>query len=326
MSPRVSVILSVFNGERFLKETIESILCQTLRHFEFIIIDDSSTDNSWKLLQYYKKVDPRIVLTKNKRNEGETYSINFGIQKSRSSLIAITQCGAVSHESRLEKQHKWFSENMEYVLIGAQASYCDIEGSTLQYTSFPLDDRDIRRFLYIGRVIFEHPSVMFRKLDGMDYREEAVPEADFDFWLRVSFHGRLGNIDEVLVRRIIHDRRISLTRRYEQKKAHWFIHKLFNERLKYGEERSKWSRKDTMKKDLFEPFRNKMLYRLGRKAFQTKGSLRYFYVFMSFMFSPAPLKEIYYLMIKRGIVHFYPDRLLRKYLEVAKTAHMTKLS
>jgi glycosyltransferase involved in cell wall biosynthesis len=325
MTPEVSVILSIFNGEEFLKETVESILDQSFRDFEFIIIDDRSIDNTWHLLQRYEKMDARIVLMRNERNRGETYSINLGIDKSRSHLIAITHCGAVSNRSRLEKQYKLFRENRGYVLVGTQARYCDVEGKTLRCSSFPLEDKDIRRSLYIGRIIFEHPSIMFRKLDGMHYREEAVPEADFDFWLRISFCGKLWNIDDVLIRRTIHDRRISLTRRYEQKKTHWCIYKRFYERLRYGEERSTWRREDTRNQDLFEPFRNRMLHILGKRSFQTKGLLHYFYVLLSFIFSPAPGKEIYYLIVKRVLIRFCSDKSLKKYLEIGEAADMSRL-
>lgn len=323
MTPEVSVILSIFNGEEFLKETVESILDQSFSDFEFIIIDDRSIDNTWQLLQHYKKTDGRIVLMRNERNRGETYSINLGIHRSRSQLIAITQCGAISYRYRLEKQYELFRENKEYVLVGAQATYCDLEGKTLQSTSFPLHDKDIRKSLYIGRIIFEHPSVMFRKLNGMDYRENTFPEPDFDFWLRVSFYGKLGNSNEVLIKRIVHHKRISLTRRYEQKKMHWCIHKLFYERLRYGEERSSWCEEDSKKKDLFEPFRNRMLYILAKRMLQTKGFLHYYYILLSLIFSPAPVKEIYYLVVKRALIRFCSDKLLRKYLEIVETSKTT---
>ncbi len=325
MTPKVSVILSIFNGEEFLKETVESILGQSFSDFEFMIIDDQSIDKTWELLQHYKKMDARIVLMRNERNKGETYSINMGIHRSRSQLIAITQCGAVSYKSRLEKQYELFRENRGYVLVGAQATYCDVEGKTLQHSTFPLDDKGIRKSLYVGRIIFEHPSIMFRKLNGMNYRENTFPEPDFDFWLRVSFYGKLRNIDEVLVKRIVHHKRISLTRRYEQKKVHWCIHKLFYERLKYGEERSTLCEENSKKKDLFEPFRNRMLHILSKRMFETKGVLHYCYLMLSLMFSPAPGKEIYYWIVKRVLIHFYSDKLLTKYLKMGETADMTNM-
>jgi glycosyltransferase involved in cell wall biosynthesis len=319
MTPRVSVILAVFNGEEFLKETIESILDQSFSDFEFIIIDDGSIDNTWELMQHYRNMDVRILLMRNERNKGETYSINLGIHKSRSQLIGITQCGAMSYKSRLEKQYQLFRKNKACVLVGAQTSYCDIKGRTLQCTSFPVNDEDIRKSLYIGRIVFEHPSVMFRKLNGMHYRESTFPEPDFDFWLRVSFYGKLKNINEVLIRRIIHHKRISLTRRYQQKKLHWCIHKLFLERLRYGEEKSTWCLEKSTKKHMFEPFRSQMLHILAKGMFQRKGILRYYYILLNLIFSPAPGKEVYYLLAKRVLLRFYSDRLLRKYLEIAKT-------
>ena len=318
MTPKVSVILSVFNGEEFLKETVESILNQSFTDFEFIIIDDGSMDNTWNLLERYEKMDARIVLIRNERNRGETYSINLGMHVSQSKLIAITQCGAVSYRFRLEGQCRFFRENKDHVLVGTQVIYSDTEGKALQVASFPQEDEDIRKSLYIGRIIFEHPSVMFRKFDGMDYRENAVPEPDFDFWLRISFCGKLKNINEVMVKRIVHDKRISLTRKYEQKKVHWRIHKLFCERLKYGEERTPWFDVGSRKQDPFETFKNRMLNLLARQIFHTRGLLHYCYILLSFMFAPSPCKEIYYLLVKRVLIKFYSDRLLTKYLRMAK--------
>jgi glycosyltransferase involved in cell wall biosynthesis len=325
MAPKISVILSVFNGEHFLRETVESILNQSFGNLEFIIIDDGSVDNSWPLLQYYQKMDSRIALMRNTTNKGEAYSINLGMHRSRSHLIAISQCGAISYESRLEEQYKLFRAEKECVLVGAQATYCDIEGKTLQDTFFPSDDEDIRRSLYIGRIVFEHPSVMFRKFDGISYREDTFPEPDFDFWLRISFNGKLRNIDEVLVKRIIHPKRISLTRKYEQKKMHWCIHKLFYERLRYGEERSTWCQDNSGRKHRLEPFKNRMLHILSKRMFETRGFLHYCYLMLSLMFSPAPGKEIYYWIFKRALIHFYSDKLLKKYLGMGETAGIGNL-
>jgi glycosyltransferase involved in cell wall biosynthesis len=325
MTPTVTVILSVFDGECFLKETVESILNQSFSDFEFVIIDDGSIDNSWNLLQHYKEADSRIVLIKNDTNRGETYSINLGIHKSRTQLIAITQCGAVSHKFRLEKQYQLFKKKRAYVLVGAQATYCDTKGRVLHHTSFPTQDKDIRKSLFVGRIVFEHPSVMFRKLNSIGYRENTFPEPDFDFWLRISFYGKLRNMDEVLIRRIVHDKRISLTRRYEQKKVHWCIHKLFYERLRYGEEQSTWCMEKNRKKHMFEPFRSKMLHVLANKMFQTKGFLRHYYILLNLVFSPAPCKEVYYLLVKRVLMHFHSDELLKKYLEMGETADMANL-
>lgn len=320
MTPKVSIVLSVFNGERFLKDTVESILNQSFSDFEFIIIDDGSVDNTWDLLQYYKKMDARTVLIRNGTNRGETYSINLGIEKARSELIAITQCGAISHRSRLEKQYKWFRENAAYVLVGAQAVYCDVKGRTLWCTSFPLQDKDVRKSLYVGRIIFEHASVMFRRWNGTYYRESLFPEPDFDFWLRASFYGKMRNINEVLTKRIMHDRRISLTRRYEQRRVHWFIHKLFYERLKYGEEQSTLLEGDRKRKDVFERFRSGILHMLARKQLETSGLAHYYYVFISVLLSAAPFKDMYYLLLKRMLTHFYTDKLLRKYIEMGEAA------
>ena len=102
--------MSVYNGEPYLKQSIESILCQTFEDFEFIIINDGSTDNSWEIIKVYAERDSRIVPVTQK-NIGLTKSLNKGLHRANGEYIARQDADDISFKDRLEKQIKYFKIN-----------------------------------------------------------------------------------------------------------------------------------------------------------------------------------------------------------------------
>src|SRR3990167_10971452 len=109
MKPKISVIMSVYNGMPFLKEAVASILKQTYRNFEFIIVDDGSRDKSWEYLKSLK--DTRIKLLKNGRNLGLAASLNKALKKAKGDFIARMDADDVSFPQRLETQIKFLEKN-----------------------------------------------------------------------------------------------------------------------------------------------------------------------------------------------------------------------
>ena len=109
VQPEISVIMSVFNGARYLKKSIESILNQSYEDFEYVIIDDGSTDKSKIIIESFK--DPRIKLISNKQNIGLAASLNIGIQVSKGKYIARMDCDDVSATKRLENQLEYLIKN-----------------------------------------------------------------------------------------------------------------------------------------------------------------------------------------------------------------------
>src|SRR5688572_2119038 len=107
--PKVSVILPVYNGEKYLREAIESILCQTYEDFEFIIINDGSTDKSEEIILSYK--DGRIVYSKNEFNKGLIYSLNKSIELASGELIARMDADDIAFPDRLQKQVDYFEKS-----------------------------------------------------------------------------------------------------------------------------------------------------------------------------------------------------------------------
>ena len=160
--PVVSVIMSTFNREHALPTAIESILQQTFEDFEFIIIDDGSTDNTWKLIQSYAKKDKRIVPLKNEKNKGLIYSLNRGLDKARGKYIARMDDDDKSVSYRLERQVWAMEENPDIVVLGTAILNADAVPKRLH--SYPLinDPDEIAINTYFSSAL-AHPTIMIRR-------------------------------------------------------------------------------------------------------------------------------------------------------------------
>ena len=117
--------MSVYNSERFLKYSIESILNQTYFNFEFIIINDGSTDNSANIISKYKKLDRRIIFINYSNNKGLTFRLNQAIKKTKNNLIARQDADDISYPKRFEYQIQWFKKNRTGVMCGTNAIIID---------------------------------------------------------------------------------------------------------------------------------------------------------------------------------------------------------
>ncbi len=160
--PVISVVMSTFNRDHALPIAIESILNQTFKDFEFIIIDDGSTDSTWKVIQSYARKDKRIVPLKNEKNKGLIYSLNRGLDQARGKYIARMDDDDKSALFRFERQVWAMEENPEIVVLGT-----GIMGPTTQpkhYYSYPMirdpDVVEIDTYLSSG---LAHPTIMIRR-------------------------------------------------------------------------------------------------------------------------------------------------------------------
>jgi glycosyltransferase involved in cell wall biosynthesis len=128
-NPKISVITAVYNGERFLVKTIESILNQTFKNFEYILINDCSKDKSLKIMKEYKKKDKRIVLINNKKNIGSASSRNLGLKMARGGYIAILDHDDLALPERLEKEQNYLEKNPDIFLVSGQSINIDEFGN-----------------------------------------------------------------------------------------------------------------------------------------------------------------------------------------------------
>jgi glycosyltransferase involved in cell wall biosynthesis len=184
-APRISVVLAVYNGERYLKEAIESILGQTFANFEFLIIDDGSTDRTREIIRSYQ--DPRIRLVVNETNEGLTRTLNRGLRLARGEFIARQDADDISEQERFEKQVAFMDANPEVALLGTQCIVVDTEGKCLWNSRMPQTWTEIRWSMLFCNP-FSHSSVMLRRglLPAIGlYNEEYRYSQDYEFWSRI---------------------------------------------------------------------------------------------------------------------------------------------
>ena len=201
ISPLVSVLMSVYNGKRYLRESIESILDQTFQDFEFVIVDDASTDNSVDIIRSYR--DSRIRLVENDQNLGQTRSLNIGLRKAEGQYIARLDQDDIALETRLEEQVRFLDLNNNVAIVGSYLYNIDSEGTIIgcvkELTTTP--GLYFKPFV-IGRPSVAHPLVMYRKknveiLNG--YNEDYYYGQDlclFDRMLEVGYE--FANIPKVL--------------------------------------------------------------------------------------------------------------------------------
>jgi len=207
MSPEVSVVMAVYNGAGHLRQGVEGILTQTCDDFEFIIIDDGSTDETSSILDTYS--DPRIVRLHNKYNLGLTQSLNIGLDTARGEYIARQDCDDRSHPCRLAKQTDYLKTHPSTVLHGTAAREIGPSGEDFGVHSQPCGDTTIRWKLLLHNA-FIHSTVMMRQKTlhkhNLKYNPELPYSQDFDLWSRMLPYGSLANMAETLVDLRLHAR------------------------------------------------------------------------------------------------------------------------
>ncbi|PKN13217.1 MAG: hypothetical protein CVU69_02635 [Deltaproteobacteria bacterium HGW-Deltaproteobacteria-4] len=193
--PLVSVVMSVYNGERYLREAVDSILRQTFTDFEFIIINDGSTDGTREILESYQ--DERIVLI-HQENMGLTKSLNKGIALARGKYIARQDADDFSLPERFATQVSFLDRECDISMVGSAVQVVDKSGEVLTTFKNPTGSSEIKEILKKYNC-FWHGSVMFRRecLTSVGcYNERFGTAQDYDLWLRYSEKLNLANLPE----------------------------------------------------------------------------------------------------------------------------------
>lgn len=190
--------MSVYNGERYLRESVESILNQTFIDFEFIIVDDGSTDKTSAILAGY--TDPRIVRLRNQTNLGLTKSLNRGLAAARGEYVARQDADDISHPDRLAEQVSFLDKHPDIALAGTAYVEMYEDGRDSRVMRVPLTPDDINEQLFYHHC-FCHGAVMARRscLEAVDgYNEQFLVAQDRDLWLRLAERYDLANLPEPL--------------------------------------------------------------------------------------------------------------------------------
>jgi glycosyltransferase involved in cell wall biosynthesis len=200
--PKVSVLLSIYNGERFLKEAIESILVQTFKDFEFIIINDGSTDKTGAILADYQQSDPRIRVF-DQENRGLIASLNRGCRLAQAAYIARMDADDISLPDRIAMQVDAMESHPEIGILGSAVEFIDEKGVPNGQRFYPNDSYLVGWTFLFGNNL-AHPSVMMKRgvVDRVGYyRREALYVEDYDLWVRASKVTRIANISRILLQR-----------------------------------------------------------------------------------------------------------------------------
>ena len=205
----ISILMPIYNVENYVKESIESILNNSYKNFELIIVNDGSNDNSIDIIKQFS--DSRIKLFQ-KENSGLVETLNYGIQKCNSSIIMRMDGDDVIHNEKIERQLKPFKKSKS-ILMGTLGYLIDSKGRIKGNIDLPLDQKTIIKSMLKISAGFIHPSVMFYKdavLKVGGYNYNFTHAEDFDLFLRLSKIGKISNIEERLIYIRKHEKNVSL--------------------------------------------------------------------------------------------------------------------
>ncbi|AAM30837.1 glycosyltransferase family 2 protein [Methanosarcina mazei] len=208
----ISVVMSAYNSEKFISDSISSILDQTYENWELIIINDASSDNTLKIVNQFSEKDPRIKVIDNENNLGLTISLNIGINNSKGEFIARLDSDDFAEPSRLEKELDHLHAYPEAGLVGSGAHLINSSGNKIGSMNVMSQPYFVNRFL-INLNPFIHSSIMVRKkaLDNVgSYREKFRYSQDYDLILRLSDKYKLSNIALPLIRWRVSDSSVTM--------------------------------------------------------------------------------------------------------------------
>lgn len=202
MEPKVSVLTCVYNGERYLSEAIDSVLGQSMTDFEYIIVNDGSTDGTKDILTDYQSRDRRIKVI-DKPNSGPGDSRNVGLQAACGKWVAILDADDVALLDRLMSQLNYLRNRPEILLVGGYAAVTDENGHQVRVNTYPSEHEQLLNNLEEHKVFVPHSSCLYHretvlKLEG--YNSYFVVSEDHDLFLRLAQHGKLGCVDQVVVK------------------------------------------------------------------------------------------------------------------------------
>lgn len=214
-SPSVTVLMSVYNAEDVLRDSVQSILEQTFADFEFLIVDDGSVDKTPSLLQELAKTDKRIRII-SQYNTGLTIALNNGIKQARGKYIARQDADDISLPDRLERQYKVLGNNPHIALLGGNSLDFFPDGKSKEWGYHDLAS--------LSKVVFKqtpfpHSTVMMRTSicrEHGGYDPDFVTSQDAEFWMRIAKRYPIAMLEEVVIKRYVSSDSISVKRRWRQ--------------------------------------------------------------------------------------------------------------
>lgn len=219
-NPKVTVLLPAYNSGKYLATAVESILNQTLRDIELVIIDDCSTDGTWNVIQDFSRKDPRVIALRNEVNSKEAVTLNRGIAVAKGKYIARMDHDDWSYPDRLAKQFDFMEKHPGVGICGGTMVVCDGELRPNSQRRYATTDALIRKRIFRCSP-FCHPAVMIRRevlgKSGL-YDPAYFPPNDYELYFRIGRHAQFANLPDALIKYRVLEKSITnhSTRRLEQ--------------------------------------------------------------------------------------------------------------
>jgi glycosyltransferase involved in cell wall biosynthesis len=209
-NPQISVVMPAYNAEKYITEAINSILSQTFTDFEFIIINDASTDSTKEIIGSFQ--DPRIKLINNEQNQGVANSLNIGIAEAKGKHIARMDADDISLPHRLQTQFDFMEQNPEIDICG---SWIETFGDNQRIIKVPEKYDDIKDELFFSCPML-HPTLIFKKNLNLQYSSDFPRAEDYDLWCRKINELKFANIPKVLLHYRIHSNQVGKAKKTTQ--------------------------------------------------------------------------------------------------------------
>ena len=201
-TPMVSVIMPVYNAQKYIGKAIKSVLDQTFRDFELLVVDDCGNDASVEIAKRY--TDQRIKMFHNPGNMGIAYSRNLAIRESRGKYLAIMDDDDISMPDRLKIQVDFMEHNPKIDVVGGQSCIIDENDKVISGPEMMQENYKMNKVMFLFYNSFHNSETMIRKslLDKyqIHYYDNLLGMEDFRFWIDCALHGRISNINEEVLR------------------------------------------------------------------------------------------------------------------------------
>lgn len=224
----VSVIMPAYNSAAYIAEAIESILAQTYPHFEFIIVDDGSTDNTWAIIQQYARRDARIVPLQMPQNSGASAARNAAIEHAQHEWIVAMDADDIARPHRIETLLDAAQNDPEVVVWGSYLTRINVNGDILEEMALGVTSKEAFYALDRTTQIIElfNPCAMFRRSVFMavgGYDEGISLSEDSDLWDRMAEHGPIVIIPQSLLLYRLHDKSLTIMNQVRMRQIHRYI-------------------------------------------------------------------------------------------------------
>lgn len=211
--PLVSIIIPAYNAERFVAQSIESMLAQTYKNIEIIVVDDGSADKTYSVAKRYERKNPKVKVILHKKNQGEPFAANTAFRATRGEFIARMDADDIAYPERIELQVNYMLAHPEIILLGTQAQVIDENGQVTGKKTFPLThDKIYKAYATYHPVL--HPACMFRRslLPHKDRLMDVgyAPNDDYNTFFGFLRYGKFANLPQTLMGYRVHGSNISL--------------------------------------------------------------------------------------------------------------------